>query len=425
MISRRDLFAHALSISKQLPDKAYAINLCQNRYFFIVAYLAVVFRNQVSLLPPNQSPRTISDLLTAYADSYCITDALVDSQGMSLASADLSFGDPNVFLISNDSLNADMGALPLIDSNRTISISFTSGSTGKPKAIAKSWREFQAGAELALQHFNLIGQAATLVSTVPAQHMYGLETSFFWPLFSGLSIHDRRPFYPEDISRCLKSLDRPGILVSTPAHLKACTSVKTIWPAIKSVLSSTAPISASLAQQVEATLNAPLYELFGSTETLSFASRRNALSTQWQTYAGVRLWQQGRHFVVGGGHLHIPIKLDDRFLLHDDQSFSIVGRSNDLIKIAGKRASLAELNLILNNIDGIDDGLFVHYKNERLSAIVVSESSRKAILTELKKSMDPVFLPRIIHFVAELPRQPTGKVNQSELQDLIQGLSLV
>jgi acyl-coenzyme A synthetase/AMP-(fatty) acid ligase len=129
--------------------------------------------------------------------------------------------------------------------------------------------------------------------------------------------------------------------------------------------------------------------------------------------------------VISGGHILNPVKLDDRFLLHDDQSFSVLGRSDDLIKIAGKRASLAELNLILNHIDGIDDGLFFHFRNERLSAIVVSNLPKKTILTELKQSIDAVFLPRMIYYVPSVPRNRMGKINQTELQDMIQGLSIV
>ncbi len=428
VITRRELLSHVLSVSKKLPEKAYAINLCQNRYLFIVAYLAVIIRKQISLLPPNQSPRTISDLLAGYAHSYCITDERVstpDTRGIASASGSLSFNDQDFFLMSSEIITPDSDIFPLIDIDRTISISFTSGSTGKPKAIEKNWREFQSGAELALKQFSLSDQTATLVSTVPAQHMYGLETSLFWPLFSGLSIHDSRPFYPEDINNCLKSLSRPGILVSTPAHLQACTKVNSSWPEINRLLSSTAPLSPVLAQQVETTFQAPLYELFGSTETLSFASRRAVKSKQWQTYEGIRLREQKSNFVISGGHIPNPVKLDDRFLLHDDRSFSVLGRSDDLIKIAGKRASLAELNLILNHIDGIDDGLFFHFRNERLSAIVVSDLPKKTILTELKQSIDAVFLPRMIYYVPAVPRNRMGKINQTELQDLIQGLSVV
>jgi len=427
-ITRRQLLADAVSISKILPEKVYAVNLCQNRYYFIVAYLAVAIRHQVSLLPPNQSPRTIKSLLSAYPDSYCITDELnynAEARGIGVSSGVSEINAQDYFLMPEAITESDSGLISIIDINRTISISFTSGSTGKPKAIEKNWREFQSSAELALKQFNLTGQTATLVSTVPAQHMYGLETSLFWPLFSGLSIHDSRPFYPEDIGNHLKSLERPGILVSTPTHLKACTKTKRIWPVLKMLLSSTAPLSAALAQQIETSFNAPLYELFGSTETLSFASRRAVKSPEWQTYQGIRLWQQKNGIVVGGGHLLQPVRLDDSLLLHDEQSFSVQGRSDDLIKIAGKRASLAELNLILNHINGIDDGIFFHFKNERLSALVVSDLPKKTILAELKQSIDAVFLPRMIFYVPVVPRNTMGKIDKTELQDLIQGLQIV
>jgi acyl-coenzyme A synthetase/AMP-(fatty) acid ligase len=425
-ITRRELLAHALSLSKQLPEKTYAVNLCQDRYLFIVAYLAVVLRQQISLLPPNQSSRTLDGLLTSYQDSFYITDEWCGPQIEQHASTNsMSSKAQNCFLISWDRLKLDLGDSPLIDVDRTISISFTSGSTGNPKAIEKSWREFQLGAELATKHLSLQKSEITLVSTVPSQHMYGLETSLFWPLFSSLSIYDGRPFYPEDIAHHLKLLGCRAGLVSTPAHLKACVKVATLWPAIDLLLSSTAPMAAVLAHKVENTFNAPLFELFGSTETLSFATRQTAKSPRWQCYHGIQVSELAHRFVVAGGHLPCPVYLDDSFILHEDHSFSILGRSEDLIKIAGKRASLAELNLVLNHIDGIEDGVFIHSKNERLAAIVVSDLAKKTILAELKQSMDAVFLPRKIYFVAELPRNSTGKINKIELQDLLQGLSIV
>jgi len=36
-----------------------------------------------------------------------------------------------------------------------------------------------------------------------------------------------------------------------------------------------------------------------------------------------------------------------------------------------------------------------------------------------------VFLPRMIYYVAAIPRNGMGKINQIELQDMIQGFSIV
>jgi hypothetical protein len=40
-LSRADLMAHAMAISEKLPDGAYAINLCQDRY--LVFFIALGF----------------------------------------------------------------------------------------------------------------------------------------------------------------------------------------------------------------------------------------------------------------------------------------------------------------------------------------------------------------------------------------------
>jgi len=403
IVSRKDLIAHAVALSEQLPAKKYAINLCQDRYLFIVAYLAVYLRQQISLLPSNQAPNTLADLSLNYPDSYTLGDHKTDID----------------YLIRQDLLTKSTKPCPNIDINRPVSIAFTSGSTGKPKAISKTWREFQHSAQLALAQLALQKQHITLLSTVPMQHMYGLETGFFWVFFSQMTLHNSHPFYPEDIRNTLSQLPNTNILVSTPRHLKTCSQTSNQWPPLKFILSSTAPMSTALAQQIEQSLQAPLFELLGSTETLSFASRQPSQTTQWQAYAGIQLIQHQQQFILQGGHITTPITLDDTFAIQDDGKFSLLGRAGDLIKIAGKRASLHDLNQKLTQINGVDDGLFFHSKNERLSALVVSQLPKKTIIDQLKHVIDPVFLPRAIYPVTALPRNNMGKIRQAELEQLI------
>lgn len=407
--SRTDLLAHAVSLSEKLPEKSYAINLCQNRYLFIVAYLAVCIREQVSLLPSNQAPKTLCELKATYPDSYLLSDNKADSD----------------FVITYALLEKSSRLFPLINIDRTVSISFTSGSTGQPKAIQKTWREFQVSAELALQRFNIHNQAITVVSTVPMQHMYGLETSLFWVLFSRMTLHNSRPFYPQDINAELSALSGNTMLISTPRHLKICSQIASDWADIKFILSSTAPLSRELAMQIEHQLQAPVYELLGSTETLSFATRRVTKSEQWQAYDTIQLTMKQQQFFLQGGHIAKPIVLDDNFTIDNRGFFTLLGRSVDLIKIAGKRASLSELNHRLTSIKGIEDGVFFPGNNERLSALVVSQLSRQAIIQHLKQSIDPVFLPRAIYPVSALPRNELGKLIKTELDQLIRTQQLV
>ena len=408
-MSRTDLMADAMAISEKLPNGNYAINLCQDRYLFIVAYLAVCIRKQISLLPANQAPKTLQDLQQNYPQSYILSDNKANAS----------------FIIPYDLLKKNNNPFPLIDIDRILSISFTSGSTGKPKASPKTWREFRDSAKLALQRFALNDKQMTVVSTVPMQHMYGLETSFFWVLYSQLVLHNSRPFYPEDIRHSLQGLGSQCILISTPRHLKSCSQTQGKWPAIQFTLSSTAPMDSLLAEQIEQKLHAPVFELLGSTETLSFASRRATLSAKWRPYATIQLkQQQQQQFVLQGGHIAKAQILDDNFSIDNKGFFTLLGRSTDLIKIAGKRASLNDLNQQLTSIKGIEDGIFFCSKNERLSALVVSQLPKKTIIQHLKQATDEVFLPRAIYSVTAIPRNNMGKINKTELELLI-GTQLV
>lgn len=408
-MSRADLLAHAVALSEQLPAKKFAINLCQDRYLFIIAYLAVCIRQQISLLPSNQASETLNDLTKRYADSYILSDKQADAD----------------FLLSYDLLKKSPRPFPLIHIDQPLSISFTSGSTGHPKAVQKTWREFQLSAELALQRFKLKNQGITVLSTAPMQHMYGLETSLFWILFSSMVLHNSRPFFPQDIKTRLAAIPDEKILISTPRHLKSCSQTPCTWADIKFILSSTAPMNRGLAEQIESTLQAPVFELFGSTETLSFASRRVTKSEQWQPYDTIRLTEKHPHFILQGGHIAKACILDDNFNIDTKGFFTLLGRSTDLIKIAGKRASLTELNLRLTSIQGIEDGVFFPSKNERLSALVVSQLPRKAIIQNLKQSIDEVFMPRAIYSVSALPRNELGKLIKTELDQLIRTQQLV
>ena len=407
-MSRSDLLAHAVALSEKLPDKSYAINLCQDRYLFIVAYLAVAIRQQVSLLPSNQTPHTLSDLTANYPDSYRLSDNRDNAD----------------FCFSHAQLEKSSKTFPAINIDAPLSISFTSGSTGQPKAIQKTWREFQTSAELALQRFKLQDQAITILSTAPMQHMYGLETSLFWVLFSRLTLHNSRPFYPQDINQTLTHLDGDKVLFSTPRHLKSCSQISCDRADIKFILSSTAPMSRKLAAQIEDQLQAPVFELFGSTETLSFASRRATQSEQWRPYATIRLIQKQQQFILQGGHIAKALVLDDNFTIDHQGLFTLQGRSADLIKIAGKRASLSELNHYLTAIDGIEDAVFFPSNNERLSALVVSQLPKQTIIQHLKHSIDAVFIPRAIYPVSTLPRNEMGKLIKTELDQLIRTYTL-
>ena len=68
--------------------------------------------------------------------------------------------------------------------------------------------------------------------------------------------------------------------------------------------------------------------------------------------------QRGTEVGAEGGHVEIAVSLNDVIEPLENDRFLLQGRMQDIINIAGKRSSLANLNHHLNSIDGVIDGAF-------------------------------------------------------------------
>ncbi|MGB4859515.1 MAG: AMP-ligase, partial [Dokdonella sp.] len=67
-------------VAEALPPGHHAVNLCDDRYRFLVAFCAVALRGQVTLLPTSRAPLVIADVLDEYADSYTLGDGPLSPQ---------------------------------------------------------------------------------------------------------------------------------------------------------------------------------------------------------------------------------------------------------------------------------------------------------------------------------------------------------
>jgi acyl-coenzyme A synthetase/AMP-(fatty) acid ligase len=118
--------------------------------------------------------------------------------------------------------------------------------------------------------------------------------------------------------------------------------------------------------------------------------------------------------------------------LQADARFKLLGRHADLVNIAGNRASLSDLNLKLNAIEGVRDGVFIMPDNQvdddvwRVAALVVApDLEKKEILAALAEHINPVFLPRPLYMVDSLPRNAMGKLPREALSRLLDKLRAV
>lgn len=412
-IDRARFQAEVRALAASLPAACHAVNLCEDRYRFLVALCAVALRGQTNLLPSSRAPAVVDDVLGRYPDSYCIGDLALDP----LPPRYLRLPDALARAESERPLEADVSAL--------LAIGFTSGSTGQPKPNPKSWDAFRTSTaqNLAALHDLLRADGITcLVATVPPQHMYGMEMSVLLPLLGPVAVHAGRPFFPDDVARALADAPTPPLLVTTPVHLRALVESGVELPALAGIVSATAPLSQELAAAAETRYRCEVREVFGSTETCVFARRRTARETAWTPLPGVRVCPQPDGTAVHAPHLPEPVVLADLMEVDADGRFELRGRSADLLEIAGKRASLGDLTRKLLAIDGVRDGVVFQLDTadafgvRRIAALAVApELDEAAILHALRQSIDPVFLPRPLRRVAALPRNETGKLPRHAL----------
>jgi acyl-coenzyme A synthetase/AMP-(fatty) acid ligase len=408
--------AHVRGVAALLPHGLHAVNLCENRYRFIVALCAVALRGQVTLLPPSRAPAVVAEAMARHSDSWALGDDAVEQA-------------PAHYLRLPEVLPMADGPAPQVPLEALAVIGFTSGSTGQPKPYPKTWRSFRTSNQQNLAALAELwaGQVPSVVATVPPQHMYGMELSVVMPLLTEVTIQGGKPFFPGDVAQALASVPEPRVLVTTPVHLRALVDSGVQLPPLTAMVSATAPLPQDLAQAAEARFGGQVVEMFGSTETCIFARRRTAVEAHWTPLPGVRVIPQPDGSLVQASHLPQPVPLADLMDVEPDGRFRVLGRQADLLEIAGKRASIGDLTRRLQAIPGVRDGVMVQLDHaddvgvRRIAALVVApDLDEAAILAALRQGMDPVFLPRRIRFVKALPRAETGKLPRAEVLKLLE-----
>jgi len=418
-IHRIEFLRDVLAVAESLPQTNHLLNLCTDRYWFSVALFAAIVRNIVTVLPNSSAANHTAELLATISDLVCIGDQdCAPPSNMPYVRVDQR--------ATTDSVS-DAPSVPQIRADQKIVCVFTSGSTGRPtphfKTFGKVYRSIVAGSERIWQ---LAGGPCSVVGTVPLRHMYGLESTVLLPIFADGQLSTAMPFFPAEIAAALRAAPAPRLLVISPFHLRNLLDAAIELPPMSGILSATAPLSTDLAAAAEAQLNAPLLEIYGSTETGQLAMRRPTSSDEWETLPGITLHAQDGATIASSVCLEHTQALNDIVELHSATRFKLIDRHANIINVAGKRSSLAFLNHTLSNIPGVQEGAFCIPEDHasvpvmRLAAVIVAPTLQQAdIIAALRQHIDPLFLPRPVVFVDALPRDGNGKIRAAALHDLI------
>tara|TARA_R110000850_G_scaffold129510_2_gene249454 strand:+ start:2218 stop:3909 length:1692 start_codon:yes stop_codon:yes gene_type:complete len=391
--------------------------LCHQQPLEFCAALAALWESdRVAVLPADNRPETLALLLEK------VDGTLPDDPG-ELESI-TPFAHPEA-----------------LDPTATAVVLYTSGSTGEPVHLTKRFNQLDAELTAHAKLWPLADSG--VISQVSHQHIYGLLTGVLHPLCTGTPFCGDECRYPEGLFARLQEAGAAGlkpVIVSSPAQLSRLPE-HLPWsetPRPTRVFSSGAPLALEHAQHTERLLQAPVIEIYGSTESGGIAQRRQTQGTVWQALPGVELAFFDDCLRLRSPFLETPQHWwhqPDRVVPTKD-GFELLGRADRLVKIAGKRVSLNHVERVLAAAEEVIEARCVDLgrTDGRMGVVVAlydafiphQHDTRHDLVqrmrAHLSHHLEPIAIPRYWRFVDALPSNAQGKLDRALINRLFADL---
>lgn len=400
----------SLALQSELGGEQAALVLCRDRYQMLTACLAVWAAGGVVVLPPSDRPGLLADVVARSGARLALVDVAEDVPVERLV---------RVASPSGASHGEQAAPFRVAPEKRVVSL-FTSGTTGTQQRVDKCARQLLGEATLLGEHFRF-DEERTVVATVPAHHLYGLLFSLLVPFLARARFSRETPLQPHEVKEVIERRAASD-LVTVPAHLRALCNAGTPI-ATSRAFSSGAVLDPELATRFEALSGARVFDVLGSTESGGIGVREPVRSLTYAPLPGIEV----RAGADGLLALRSPLlpdpaaftELPDRIRPVED-GFLYEGRGDGVIKVAGKRVSLQELEARARALPGVDDAAALvapsELRERELWLIVATSAAdwdEARVRHELAAHLEATLLPRRIKLVPALPRNSLGKLEQA------------
>jgi len=241
-------------------------------------------------------------------------------------------------------------------------IYFTSGTTGSPVGAFKTKENFLSEIEQLTKLFEQY-TIKRIIVTVPFIHFYGSLFGAIYPLVNDIDIIIKEHFLPHDL---LELVDEYSMIVTTPLYIKSLNKLQIKKDLSKSIfVSSTAPLFPEVSKEFHDNFSTDVIQIFGSTETGGIAYKYND-DEKWTPMNRVKISQNKEGELKVKSPFISNILYEDKFKVtnHEIQTFDfveieenqfkLVGRSSQIIKLAGKRYSTIQIENILETQPNIE-----------------------------------------------------------------------
>lgn len=306
-------------------------------------------------------------------------------------------------------------------------IFFTSGTTGEPTGALKSKANILLELETLKDLFAPYGFERVIV-TVPLIHIYGFLAGVMLPKALHADVVLKEEFMPHELLELAE--DKKTLCITNPVFLRVLDKLK-IDKTYSHItfLSSTGKLDSDIAKSLKEKINCHIYQLFGSTETGGIAYKIDD-EELWQPLAHVNIIKESKRLSLFSPYISDFVitdglsRLDKPFVTTDiiemkKESFRLLGRESEIIKIAGKRISILEVEMLLEKSSLIEEALVklsysvTSHKDEKLDISIVSSLDlrelKKEVRRVLQENYKKINIKTVVSLVDHIDKNYMGK----------------
>jgi len=401
---------------------------CEDAFYFLCGMCAAMASGKRVVIPPNMQPGT----LVAFDDE--VDGWIADGPDA------MHEGRRPCITVVGSAIASDRESLHIPEDS--IIDLFTSGTTGTPKRVRKLLRQLTAEVDVLESQWGGVADGATVLSTVPHFHIYGLLFRLLWPLRSSRVFDVAAYGNPEELRQRMRAFDRV-VLVSSPAQLgrwPELIELKTFVPPVVTIFSSGGPLPPKAAEAYVRQLGTAPIEVYGSSETGGIAWRARDPDDApdgdaWTPMPRVEI----RISAEGALEVRSPFAGEQWFTTADGMQrldngrFRLLDRLDRVVKVEEKRLSLPEMERRLGQHPWVDAAALLVLEGKRrvLGAAVrltdegrkqLAQTEKRRVVGELRTYLgqyyEPTLLPKRWRFPDVMPLNDRGKLSVDALAAL-------
>jgi len=412
-----DIYCLAADIRNSLKSINGMICLCaEDKGLIAAALLACLDSDLTMVLPYAFSERAIREVHQVVRFKTAVTD-----QPEKLP--------PEIDSIVPDSNCTVDAFFPLITGPDSVFLKFyTGGSTGKPKIWSKTPRNLFEEAFYLSQRFN-ISEDDRILATVPPYHIYGFLFTVLIPFVSSARVVAEICTFPQEIRNALQ-YHSATILVSVPMHYRILRGGEIPGDSLRLAFSSAGKLDKKDGNYFHNKTGVDLVEIYGSTETGGIATCSLAENEIPMKPFDVVDWKvMDERLCVRSAFISPEISRDsegffmtgDRVRIKGNNTFTLLGRVDGIVKVGGKRVDMEEIRNKLKQIQKVTEVIIfavpdAHGKENEIWALVQGSIDKNLLREKASKDIEPYAIPRRIRIVDEIPTSSTGKYDRKVLK---------